>query len=63
MPLHKNSQQTEPQSFLSEHTMPDGTWVLAVAKLHFYTQNTFVGKKYENTPKMSPTQIVFSGRR
>jgi len=62
LPLHKNSQQTEPQSFLSEHPMPAGTWVLAVAKLQFYTQNAFVGKKYENTAQMSPTQIVFSGR-
>lgn len=62
LPFQKNSPQTEPQSFLSEHAMPAGDWVLAVAKLQFFTHNTFVGKKYENTPQMSPTQIVFSGR-
>jgi len=62
IPLSKDNLMTEPQTFLTEHSMPAGAWVLALAKLHFYTHNTFVGKKYENTAQMSPTQIIFSGR-
>ncbi len=62
MTVPKNNDMTEPQTFQTETPMPAGAWVLAVAKLQFFTHNAFVGKKYENNAQMSPTQIVFSGR-
>ncbi|MFY8187474.1 MAG: hypothetical protein ACOVLC_05885 [Flavobacterium sp.] len=61
-PFHNNHTPTLPQTFQTETPMPAGAWVLALAKIQFYTHNAFVGKKYENTAQLSPTQIVFSGR-
>lgn len=41
--------------------LPSGRFVLVVAKLFYYSNNPFTGKKYSNSKEMSPTMVVFSG--
>lgn len=41
--------------------LPSGRFVLVVAKLFYYSNNPFTGKKYCNSKEMSPAMVVFSG--
>ncbi len=59
MPLQKTATPTVETTYVSE-AIPAGYWVLVLAKLQFFTINAFIGKKYENSKTLSPTQLLFA---
>ncbi len=50
----------QPEIIWTSPTVPEGHFILVVAKLMYYTNNKFTGKNYINTKELSPAKVLYA---
>lgn len=50
-----------PETTWTSPALPEGYFVIVAAKLLYYEENQFMGKKYSNSEVLNPSRILFCG--
>lgn len=60
LPINRHT-AVQPETTWTSPTLPEGYFIMVAAKLLYYEENQFMGKKYSNSEILNPSRILFCG--